>query len=578
MQSSLLMLKNITKDDIHEVGEKSVRLAALCNRFSVPIGFVIKKQSFDKFLKHTGIDIRIRNLLSSIKLEDKENLQNVANGIQKLIVNGILPDPIQEEILENYNCLIEDTTKLNQMLNSKKGPLVAVRASTCGYEDYSKMHLNFLNIEGNKRLLNALQACWASFYTAKAIEHRMKNNIQDSSMAVIVQNMVNSHLSGAAYSTNPTNHEQILIVACKGLGCAITSGNIMPDRYTLNKDTLAIDDTDIKKQDFLFELDKYKFKTKKSIIPPKKAAEQKLNERQIMDIALHCKRIERLFGRPQFIEFAISNDQYYVLQSQDILGMDEEKVEQVEEEVKEETAVEEKQESTTEETPIIDYWDEKEELEVKEEQPLTAEESTEQPIIETKEQESIQAEETQEVQPIEAEEETTEQLEQTQEPVTAEEAPVTEPKQEIKVNLPENTNELLSLFNQDTSEEEDTEEETTELNPTALTAAILSQKTGQTEEDAKGLLNSGSVLVNCDLAIYYALKEQYKKRFGEEDKNLDFNRLANILGQEKDLPHDEEIRKIHTMRNKFLRAFHKPTREEVDMALETTKKFIEKLD
>ena len=92
------------------------------------------------------------------------------------------------------------------------------------------------------------------------------------------------------------------------------------------------------------------------------------------------------------------------------------------------------------------------------------------------------------------------------------------------------------------------------------------------------MLNSGSVLVNCDLAIYYALKEQYKKRFGEEDKNLDFNRLANILGQEKDLPHDEEIRKIHTMRNKFLRAFHKPTREEVDMALETTKKFIEKLD
>ncbi len=602
---NILMIKNITKEDIHDVGDKAVKLASLSHRVSVPNGFVITKFAFDRFLKQTGMKTRIKNLISSINLEDKDSLQIIANKIQKMIVNAILPGPLNEEILDTYNCLNIDTSqKLNDVIQSKKMPIVAIRSSSCGYQDYSKLHLSFLNIDGNMRFIKAILASWASFYTGKAIEYRIKNNLEDASYSIIVQKMIPAERSGIVYSTNPSNHNEIMVLACRGLGSAISNGLIMPDRYTLHKSTLEILNSDVKKQDFLFEYDPYKNRTRKSIVKDNLATEQKLNERQIRDLASYGRRIEKFLGRPQQVEYAIEKDNIHILQSQDILGFNEKVLAKEDESLQElETPEEEK-----EKKPVITFWENKKEQDLK---VPVAEEKTEEEKKETAQTDQH----TEAVPTVSAEEATTE--EKTSEPVVEEkiEAEETTPSvvvEKILTSVQDTTEEKTSELKVEESkpvEEKEEKLETQEIESTVeetqsekyeITGGYEGEpeKTEKTEETAEqpvvrtnnqtlyhelsqvsdGLLSKevielGSKIVSADQLIFAAIKGKYKDVFSKQN-NADFNRALNELSTVIDIPHEEHVREVHDMRNQYLRQFTEFETEKVDKAIETAKKFV----
>ena len=181
---------------------------------------------------------------------------------------------------------IDKDKPISDIVADTSNLVVAVRASSIGYVDDKKMHMSFLNINGKERLVKAVQTVFASFYTAKAASYRLKNNITDASIAVLIQKMIPAEASGMIYSTNPTNTEHMLMLVCKGLGSTITNNLAIPDRYVIEKNSLEVVDMSIKRQEHMFTNDEQKNKTVKLELSSRDALGQKITTKQIKEISI----------------------------------------------------------------------------------------------------------------------------------------------------------------------------------------------------------------------------------------------------------------------------------------------------
>lgn len=321
--AEILTFKTIAEEDKLVVGDKAAKLGLLSQRFSVPNGFVITKELFEKFMKATQLDVTIMSALRMMDTRNKDRLQSLANKIQKEIVYATIPEEIAEVIREHYYSLnIAQGASLGEVLNNQEGPFVAVRSSTVGYVDPAKLHMSFFNIQGEERLFKAILTCWASFFTARAIEYRHFRNITSPSLAIVIQLMLNPAQAGVAYSTHPNNHEEMLVLGCLGLGSGMISGDVIPDRYRIRKSDVTVLDLDIRKQTVVFQRDLKTHKTAKVELRGDLGMRQKLTEGQVRDVGLLARRIERYFKLPQQIEFAIEKGEIYVVQSQDLPGFE----------------------------------------------------------------------------------------------------------------------------------------------------------------------------------------------------------------------------------------------------------------
>jgi len=180
----------------------------------------------------------------------------------------------------------------------------------------------FLNIKGNKRLLDAVQRCWASLYTARAIYYRVKNNFDHNKVliSVIVQKMVKSDKSGVMFSVNPMNSDdsEIEIEAGFGLGEAVVSGAINPDQYIIDKNNLSLKSKKINRQEWMITLDINTGANIKKDISADKQETQKLSQFEIEKLAELAVKIEKHYTKPQDIEFAIEGSRIFVVQSRPI--------------------------------------------------------------------------------------------------------------------------------------------------------------------------------------------------------------------------------------------------------------------
>jgi pyruvate, water dikinase len=227
-----------------------------------------------------------------------------------LIKNISMPKSMAEEIKKNY-----------KNLDSK---YVAVRSSATAEDgqDYSWAGQldSYLNTT-KKNLLEKVQYCWASLFTPRAIFYRFEKGLYATkiSVAVVVQKMVNAEVSGIAFSVHPVTEDQnqMIIEAGFGLGEAIVSGQITPDSYVVEKHPRRIIDININTQT------KGLYKSKKEgnewvDISEPKASSQVLNKKQIFKLSEIILKIENHYGFPCDIEWAIENDNFYILQSRPI--------------------------------------------------------------------------------------------------------------------------------------------------------------------------------------------------------------------------------------------------------------------
>jgi len=312
MSKELLLewFKSLSKESVAIAGGKGASLGELTRAgIPVPNGYVILSDSFEKFLTETDLNVELDSILDQVNHKEMQSIENASEEIKALIMNAKMPKDIEKEIVKDF-----------KILDSK---FVAVRSSATSEDSSSAAWAgqldSFLNTT-NKTLLENVKRCWASLFTPRAIFYRFEKGLHDTkiSVAVVVQKMVESEVSGIAFSVHPVTQDrnQLIIEAGFGLGEAIVSGQITPDSYVVEKVPRRIIDKNVSNQErglFKIQTGGNEWKSTKE-----NGAQQKLTDKQILELSEIILHIEKHYGFPCDIEWAFEKGKFYIVQSRPI--------------------------------------------------------------------------------------------------------------------------------------------------------------------------------------------------------------------------------------------------------------------
>ena len=303
------------------VGGKGLNILKLGKiKVNIPPGFIVNTNAYKEFIEKSAYHDQLIDLFS--KNVEPKDILNHSKELKSLIIRSRFPDYIKKEIKEVFDEINNDF---------KKELSYAVRSSAT-IEDskafsFAGQAESFLNNKNFDEILLSIKNCWSSLFSPQALLYllQMKKKGIDFSlihinMAVIIQEMINSDISGVLFSINvlDNNTTQMLINSTWGLCETVTDNLVVPDMIILNKNEFKIIKCDIGK------------KEKKSIQNPKGSGtiiiENDLHSRsvcsltdkqlhQLYDLGL---KLESEFNYPQDIEWAIQNDIIYVLQTRPI--------------------------------------------------------------------------------------------------------------------------------------------------------------------------------------------------------------------------------------------------------------------
>lgn len=303
--------KDIRIKDVTLAGGKGASLGEMTNAgIPVPPGYIVLSTTFNKFLTDAKIDNLIPQILKKIDLKNINSVDTASRKIRQLISNQPIPLEIEKQILHSF-----------QKLNAK---YVAIRSSATSEDStetaWAGQLDSYLNIT-KKNILEKIKDCWASLFTSRAICYRIENNLsgRNISVAVVVQKMINSEVSGVAFSVNPVNQNpnEIIIEASYGLGEAIVSGQVTPDSYIATKNPNTI----IKKNIATKTRGIYKSPKGENIwktINKKKATTQAMSDNKIKTLLNLIQKIEKIYKFPCDIEWALEKGSIYITQSRPI--------------------------------------------------------------------------------------------------------------------------------------------------------------------------------------------------------------------------------------------------------------------
>lgn len=307
----------VDKDDVGLVGGKGANLGELTRAgIPVPSGFVVTSDAYFRFLDESGLRDRIKAALEGLDVNDSSALQAASVNIKEMICDGQMPADTAAAIARAYR----------QM----KALPVAVRSSATAEDlaeaSFAGQQSTFLNIQGEKEVLHAVQECWASLFEARAIFYRKEAGFDDMKVgiAVVVQYMVQSERSGVMFTldTKTNSTSQVVIDAIYGLGEAIVSGAVTPDHFAVNKADLEIVKQEIKAQRRqLIKRERAKLGEDNNVwvdVEPDRQREPKLTEQQVKDLAAIGKQVEDHYGKPQDIEWAYEGGKFYIVQSRPV--------------------------------------------------------------------------------------------------------------------------------------------------------------------------------------------------------------------------------------------------------------------
>jgi pyruvate,water dikinase len=318
-QPNVLWLEEIKKDDIVSVGGKGASLGEMTSiGLPVPKAFVVTAYAFRKFLVETGIEEALFNKLYNLDVDDPERLETAAQEAKDLVLSVPMPEDIINDIVGSYEKIGRDL-------------VVAVRSSATAEDlpdaSFAGQQETYLNIKGVDNLLEAVQKCWASLYGGRAIYYRQKQGFDDRSVniAVVVQELVYSEKAGVLFSSHPVTGEPTTIIEGSwGLGEAVVSGSVSPDKYVYDHRMDSVVDRYIAHKEMEIVPDG-EHGTKEVEIDKKRQNAAVLSDDEIKQLAKFGKIAEDHYGIPQDMEWGIVGDEIYVLQSRPITTIASEK-------------------------------------------------------------------------------------------------------------------------------------------------------------------------------------------------------------------------------------------------------------
>lgn len=293
----------------------------------IPPGFVLLVDAFFDFLAKGNVNERIESLIGKIDWKDSNSVYGISTMIRDLIVDTEMSDGLSATIIDEFNKLRADRVAIRSSATAEDSAV----ASWAGELE------TFLNTD-KMGLIKNIKNCWASLFSSRALLYAFEKKIitigvtknddltrtrgtvsnYPVGVAVIVQKMIDSEISGICFTADPINKDdnQMVIEAGWGLGEAIVSGQITPDNYIVSRDEDLIWEVNVNSQEKMIIRGKNGIKTIK--VAKNKINLQKLSGRQIIELANLCRKIENHYKSPQDIEWALSNNKFYITQSRPI--------------------------------------------------------------------------------------------------------------------------------------------------------------------------------------------------------------------------------------------------------------------
>jgi len=311
--------------DVDIAGGKGASLGEMWNAgLPVPPAFIVTAEAYRYFIRETKLDKKIREILKDVDVNNPEELNKKSEEIRKLILDAKMPKDLEIIIIESYNRLCEES--------GEEEVFVAVRSSATAEDlpdaSFAGQQETYLNIKGAENVVKAVQKCFASLFTPRAIFYREQKGFDHFkvALAVVVQKMVNSEKAGVLFTVNPINqnYEEMVIEGAWGLGEGVVSGVVTPDTYIIDKKTLTPKSISVARKDVMFIRDE-KGETKKVETPEDLREKRVLSDEELKKLAEMGLTIEKHYGKPMDIEWGIEKGNIFMLQARPITTLDKKK-------------------------------------------------------------------------------------------------------------------------------------------------------------------------------------------------------------------------------------------------------------
>ncbi|NQU97934.1 phosphoenolpyruvate synthase [Candidatus Woesearchaeota archaeon] len=243
----ILWFDQLGIEDVPVVGGKNASLGEMYRLLTpkgvkIPNGFAVTAYAYHYLLDHAGVRDKIREVLSDLNTRDIRNLQERGHKVRDLIRNTEFPPELNDAIIEAYH---------NMCKQYGENTDVAVRSSATAEDlpdaSFAGQQETYLNIKGEKQLIDACKNCFASLFTNRAISYREDKNFDHFSigLSIGVQKMIRSDLacSGVMFSIDTESgfKDAVFVTAAYGLGENVVQGAVNPDEFYVHKPTLRDD-------------------------------------------------------------------------------------------------------------------------------------------------------------------------------------------------------------------------------------------------------------------------------------------------------------------------------------------------
>ncbi len=302
--------QELGRRDANIAGGKGASLGEMTRAgIPVPPGYVILADAFDRFLHEAELKTEIEAELNKVNYDNVASVERASETLHDLIHDARFPKDLEEEILSAFD-------ELGSEFVAVRSSATAEDSSTASWAGELESYLNTTR----EVFLGNVKKCWASLFTPRAIVYRNEKGMRNThvSVAVVVQKMVQSEVSGISFTVHPVtrDHNQMIVEACWGLGEMIVGGMVTPDSYIIDKLAKSIIEKYQSDQDEM--LVRGPSGNVKKAVPNEKHGQHKLSNEQILEIAAICQRIESHYGFPSDIEWGMEAGTFYIVQSRPI--------------------------------------------------------------------------------------------------------------------------------------------------------------------------------------------------------------------------------------------------------------------
>src|SRR5215212_3631763 len=302
----ILPFSAIDRNALSVSGGKAANLGELVRAgFPVPPGFCVSTAAYNMVAMDAGLEPTLA-ALAEADGGDTERLAELAAEARSRLTGANVPDVLKVAIKEAYGELGD-------------GVPVGVRSSATAEDlpgaSFAGQQDTYLNVVGVESVLDAVQRCWASLWTDRAVSYRATNGIDPRGvrLAVVVQRMVDASVAGVLFTANPVTgkRHQAVIDASSGLGEAVVSGAVNPDHFVANTATGEIVERRLGDKRVAIVAGPGGGTERVELDADEHDADEhaaSLSDGQILALVKLGGRVEEHYGAPQDTEWAIDGD------------------------------------------------------------------------------------------------------------------------------------------------------------------------------------------------------------------------------------------------------------------------------